>query len=148
MPAKAITTDRQVAALKPQSERYEVKVSGVRGLVARVYPSGARVFELRYVTLDGTRRRMVLGEYPGLGLADAVDQAETIRIDARRGADPAGELRAMPIASRRSARLGSAPIDASVARTLWSAKRPQSAPALRAEKSRRNERCGPARTAV
>lgn len=102
LPVKAIKTDREFAALKPQEGRYEVKVSGIRGLVARVYPSGAKVFEVRYVTLNGMRRRMVLGEYPGLSLVDAVEQAEGIRVDARRGSDPAGELRA----KRHQARTG------------------------------------------
>ena len=102
MSEKTITVDRQIAALKPRKHRYEVKVSGVKGLVARVYPSGARVFELRYATLSGTRRRMVLGEYPGLSLSKAVEQAEAVRIDARRGSDPVGEMRA----KRHRARTG------------------------------------------
>ena len=102
MPENVITKDRQVAALKPHPNRYEMKVAGVRGLVVRVSPSGAKVFEVRYVTLSGTRRRMVLGEYPGISLSKAVEQAEAIRIDSRRGNDPAGDLRA----KRQQARTG------------------------------------------
>jgi integrase len=97
-----ITTDRQVAALKPGEKTYEAPIAGVRGLAVRVFPSGAKAWELRYVSKGGTRRRMPLGEYPGLSLAKASARAGALRVSVVDGKDPAAER----IAERRRARTG------------------------------------------
>lgn len=90
MPAAAITTDRQVSALKPAETKYDVAIAGSRGLVLRVYPTGAKVFGYRYTSTAGARRRHVLGAYPDLPLADARAQAAGLRLEVRAGGDPAG----------------------------------------------------------
>lgn len=96
----AITTDRQIAALKQAAARYERSIAGARGLSLIVYPTGAKTFVLRYVALQGERRRLVLGEYPGLSLADAKDQAAALRVAVVRGSDPAAERVAARVAAR------------------------------------------------
>ena len=96
----AIKTDRQLAALKPETKHYEIKIASVRGLVVTVYPSGTKTFQFRYISPNETRRRMVLGEYPALRLAAAIDQAESLRIEVRRGSDPVGEEKLMRLRAR------------------------------------------------
>ncbi|MBU1383943.1 MAG: Arm DNA-binding domain-containing protein, partial [Alphaproteobacteria bacterium] len=62
------STDRQIAALKPADKVYEMSVGDSRGLGVRVFPTGLKQFEFRYVATNGTRRRLCLGAYPDLSL--------------------------------------------------------------------------------
>ena len=93
-----ITSDRAVAALKPAAKPYERPAGNVRGLIVRVFPDtrngakGAKTFELRYVAKNGMRRRLPLGPYPAVGLAEAVKRAEEWRGEISKGRDPAAEL--------------------------------------------------------
>jgi integrase len=89
--AKLISTDRELVGLKPKKARYEVAISGARGLCIRVYPDGQRIFEYRYVAANGTRRRMQLGPYPALKLVDARDKATRFRTTVIDGRDPSAE---------------------------------------------------------
>ena len=98
----AISTDRQVSALRPGPNPYEVSVSGARGLAVRIFPSGTKSFEFRYVAPNGVRRRLPLGNYPGLTLAEAREDAGALRVAVTRGTDPAAER----AAARTSARTG------------------------------------------
>ena len=98
--ATTITTDRQIVALKPRADRYQVDIGGVRGLSMRIYPSGLKTFELRYQATSGTRRRMSLGEYPALTLSRAREKAANIRNQVVEGADPAGARAAKRTAAR------------------------------------------------
>lgn len=88
---QVINTDRELYALKPAQARYERAITKARGLSVLVYPNGCKTFVARYVTLGGVRRRLPLGDYPGLGLADARLKACALRIDVAGGKDPAGE---------------------------------------------------------
>ena len=63
------------------------------GLVLRVKPSGQKGWVLR-LTVDGKRRMLGLGAYPGVSLRDAREQAAELRRAAGRGEDPAGYLEA------------------------------------------------------
>lgn len=91
MPAPAITTDRQISALKPSSRVYEVGIRDSRGLYIRVFPTGTRNFELRYTSGSGTRRRLGLGSWPELTLAQARARAGEHRVAVHDGGDPAAE---------------------------------------------------------
>jgi len=73
-----LTTDRQISGLKPADKIYEIGIGGSRGLGVRVFPTGLRQFEFRYVAANGTRRRLCLGAYPDLSLAEAYWQAATM----------------------------------------------------------------------
>lgn len=91
MPIPAITTDRQISALKPLSAVFEVAVRDCRGLYVRVFPTGTRNFELRYTSVGGARRRLGLGAWPELTLAQARIRAGEKRIAVLDGSDPAAE---------------------------------------------------------
>ena len=62
-----------------------------RGLRLRVSPDGSKVFTFVYKLSPGKLRRVTLGPYPELGLADARAQARDARARVRLGADPQGE---------------------------------------------------------
>lgn len=91
---KGIRTNRQIATLRASGDRVAVRIAGARGLWVRAYPSGLKVFEIRYVSPGGRHRRLRLGEYPALSLADAIKKAGAIRTDIVDGGDPAGDLAA------------------------------------------------------
>ena len=100
---KAISTDRELYALKPEAARYERAVSKARGLSVLVYPNGCKTFVARYRAECGARRRLPLGDYPGLSLADAQLKAAALRTEVVvERKDPAGER----AAARNEARLG------------------------------------------
>ena len=64
-------TNRGLHGLKPkEGAYYEVFETGRKGFGIRVYPSGHKVFIHRY-QFEGITRRLVLGAYPALCLADA-----------------------------------------------------------------------------
>ena len=91
MPSHVITTDRQLASLKPLERRYERRISGARGLSVRVWPSGLTQFEVRFAVRGGPRRRTILGDYPAVSLADAREKATALRLDILKGIDPVAE---------------------------------------------------------
>lgn len=83
-----VSTDREIAALKPGGKRHEVGITGARGLSLRVVPNGERIFEFRYVAANGKRRRMQLGLYPALRLSEAKSRAIQLRSAVIDGEDP------------------------------------------------------------
>lgn len=91
MPQDPVRTDRQISALKSREARYEVAVADSRGLYVRVWPTGAKGFELRYTAENGKRRRHVLGAYPDITLAEARRLAATARVAVAGGTDPAAD---------------------------------------------------------
>lgn len=96
------STDRQIAALKPADKVYEMSVGDSRGLGVRVFPTGLKQFEFRYVATNGARRRLCLGAYPDLSLAKARSKAAALRISVVDGGDPVAEM----TAARERARTG------------------------------------------
>lgn len=115
MPTQVITTDRQISSLKPLDCRFERRVSGARGLSLRVWPSGLRQFEVRFAVKDGPRRRVILGDYPAVSLADARQKATQLRLELLKGVDP--------VAVRAAAQIPAPPQDSldEVAETYWAA---------------------------
>jgi integrase len=61
-------TDAQVRNLKPQAQRYEVWEG--KGFGVRVTPNGAKSFIYMY-RFQGKNRRLTLGTYPAMSLAEA-----------------------------------------------------------------------------
>jgi len=88
MPSVSISTEREIAALKANIKVYEVSVSHARGLRMRVLPSGLKRFELRYIAENGARRRLTLGTFPSLSLADARRESVGVRAQVEKGSDP------------------------------------------------------------
>lgn len=89
---KLVSTDREILGLQRDSNgRYEVGIKGAKGLSLRVYPSGEKIFEVRYVAANGARRRMKLGNYPALKLADAKISAGKLQNEVVGGKDPSAD---------------------------------------------------------
>ena len=66
-------TDTYVRNLKPKAERHEVREDLAKGngkLALRVSPNGHKAWQYVY-TVDGRNRRMTLGAYPAMSIADA-----------------------------------------------------------------------------
>ena len=63
-------TDRSIKALKPKAERYEAWEDSRTGLGLRISPAGRKSWLYMY-RFQGKARRMTLGTYPAVGLADA-----------------------------------------------------------------------------
>ncbi|MFV8628926.1 tyrosine-type recombinase/integrase, partial [Ralstonia pseudosolanacearum] len=78
-------TDLSVRNAKPQDKPY--RLADGLGMYLEVMPNGAKYWRLKY-RIAGKEKRLALGVYPGVGLA----QARTARDDARRliavGTDP------------------------------------------------------------
>jgi len=79
-------TDLQVKRFAPREKMYEESDS--KGLYIRILPTGLKTWIFRYV-FDGSRRRMVLGRYPAVSLAEARQAHSKAQADAEKGIDPA-----------------------------------------------------------
>lgn len=77
-----------VKAATKRAATYRLSDGG--GLLLEVRPSGARMWLCR-VTVDGKRRDVGLGGYPGVSLKEARDKAEAARKIAKAGGDPVQE---------------------------------------------------------
>jgi integrase len=83
-------TDRSVQALKPQAgKQIDYLDARFPGFGIRVSPSGRRSWIVLY-RFHGRPRRVTLGRYPILSLADARKKAKDLLGDVLRGIDPAG----------------------------------------------------------
>ena len=85
----AASVDRWKAA----ERRQEVPDDLLTGLYLIVQPSGKKGWQVRY-RHGGKHRRMSLGKFPMIGLADARERAREVLIAAQAGRDPAGEVAA------------------------------------------------------
>jgi integrase len=96
---KQILTTKSIEALKPAAvKRYEVRDAKVQGLHVRVSTTGAKIFCV-FVRQDGKRRRLKIGSYPMVSLADARRKAMELARDAELGAlqpQEASEKQACP----------------------------------------------------
>ena len=86
--------DRALAVLKPspgkQADYWDI---GMPGFGMRVSPGGGKAFTFMYEYF-GEKRRLTLGRYPRLSLADAREQAQAIAGNVVRGIDPRAEAMA------------------------------------------------------
>ncbi|KGJ04990.1 Site-specific recombinase XerD [Paracoccus halophilus] len=89
MKLTAATVDK----MQPTDKRQEVPDSLCTGLYLVVQPTGKKGWQVRY-RHGGTHRRMSLGAYPVLSLADARQRARDTLAAASEGRDPAEEVRA------------------------------------------------------
>jgi integrase len=97
-------TDRMLAALKPPKDgRLEFLDPRTPGLMLRVTPDGTKTFSVRYRPKREPQRRVTLGPYPAVKLADARAEALEIAALAKRGRDkPAEDERARLKAQRKA----------------------------------------------
>ncbi len=80
-------TAKTIQALKPNGWQYEVVDGQVPGLRLRVSQGGTKTFTLLY-RHRGKKRRMKIGRFPDVGLAEARLRANEVLLDARSGVDP------------------------------------------------------------
>lgn len=86
-------TAASVDKLQPTDKRQEIPDTLCTGLYFVVQPTGKKGWQVRY-RHSGTHRRMTLGAYPVLSLADARQRARDALAAASEGRDPAEEVRA------------------------------------------------------
>ncbi len=89
MPVQTLNA-RAVEGLKPSSKRVDYFDKDLPGFHVRVTPSGVKTFSVMY-RHGGRLRRMTIGTYPPLTLADARDAAREALRKAAKGEDPAAE---------------------------------------------------------
>lgn len=88
-------TDAFLRTLAPDEKLTEYWDKRVPGLCLRVTPAGSRTWNFRYRPRNSTSfKRMGLGHYPEVGLAQARERAERKRVEVSGGADPQGAIRA------------------------------------------------------
>ena len=85
-------TDKTLDALKPQPKRYEVHDLHCPGLSVRVTPEGKKSFTIKY-RYGLHQKRMTIGVYPRLTLADARKRAQEALRHVDDGSDPAKRRR-------------------------------------------------------
>src|SRR5690625_4589316 len=88
--AKMKLTARAVAAYTTDRTQEDVWDELVPGLALRVGRTGSKTWMVRY-RANGRHRRMKLGTYPHLSLADARERARRALADAQAGEDPAAD---------------------------------------------------------
>src|SRR5437016_1886844 len=86
-------TDRFVRFVKPTDRQTDYWDQALRGFGLRVSPGGKKVFQIFY-RHGRLQRRMTIGPFPILSLADARKLAKDLLADAAKGADPAATKRA------------------------------------------------------
>lgn len=77
--------DLEIRALKAQDRVY--KRTDERGLYIEVHPSGSKLWRVKYAHL-GKDKRLALGRYPEVGLAEARRKRDEARAKLRDGIDP------------------------------------------------------------
>jgi len=89
--AKAKFTARGLEAVRVTTRSDFIDPSE-KGLIFRVTPTGAKSWSFLYRRKsDGKRRRVTLGDFPDIGLADARLKAGKLRVEVAGGGDPAAE---------------------------------------------------------
>ena len=88
--ARMRLTARTVAALTTERTQEDFWDELVPGLALRVGRGGSKTWYVRY-RANGRHRRLKLGAYPHLSLADARERARRVLADAQAGDDPAVE---------------------------------------------------------
>jgi integrase len=90
----AISTDLQVKALKATDKRYRVQIKGSRGLFIEVTTTGAKSWHYRY-SVNGKQQRLVMGQYPDITLAKAIQKRDEAAGSVADGKSPAKEKAAL-----------------------------------------------------
>jgi len=85
-------TDRSVQNFRPKNGPIDIR-DGSSGLILTVLPSGRKQFSIRY-RFGGKQRRLMVGEYPAVSLAQARQRARHAYAAIDDGRDPAGEQHA------------------------------------------------------
>ncbi|MFT3810079.1 MAG: tyrosine-type recombinase/integrase [Micropepsaceae bacterium] len=93
-------TDTAIRNAKPRDRDYKIADGG--GLYLLVTAVGGKLWRLKY-RRDGIERKLALGKYPAVALADARKARAKAMEDAGKGEDPAAAKRRKRVASKLSA---------------------------------------------
>lgn len=86
---KIVSTDRELRCAKSNGERTDFRIRGAQHPLLRETSTGTKSWSLVYKTkATGRWRKLVLGSYPEIGLAEAKGRAIEMAADIRRGKDP------------------------------------------------------------
>lgn len=85
MPPTVAMTDKQIRALKPAEKPY--KRADGKGLYVEVFPNDSRLWRWKY-RIAGKEKRLALGAYPEISLADARKRRDKHRATLEEGKDP------------------------------------------------------------
>ena len=101
MPPMMLTDARIKAAAAPKTGIVELWDEKTSGLCLRLMASGRKSWSFRYRPRSSKRlRRITLGSYPSMTLADARAHAERLRVAVREGADPQHDTKTAITAAR------------------------------------------------
>ena len=84
-------TQLQVQAAQPRDRVYRLTDS--LGLQVLIYPNGSKLLQVRY-RFDGKQRTASLGRFGEIGLKEARQRRDEIRLGIRQGIDPVEARRA------------------------------------------------------
>lgn len=93
-------TDTAIRSAKPREKEYKLADTG--GLYLLVTPAGGKLWRLKF-RVDGKERKLAIGRYPEIGLAEARKQREAARANLAQGSDPAREKQRQKIKAKLSA---------------------------------------------
>jgi integrase len=89
-----ISNEREVKRLKPQLDQNqkpksaEFRVKGTKNLVLRLTPAGGKTWSYNYRPEPKVRRKIALGTFPAVSLADARTKAAELAVQIAKGIDP------------------------------------------------------------
>jgi hypothetical protein len=109
-------TNTQVKNAKPSQRA--VRLFDGRGLYLEISPSGGKLWRLKY-RFDGKEKRLSLGRYPEIPLAEARKRREAARELPAHGVDASEDRKAKK--AERAARLGSVERKSCSLRPRWAA---------------------------
>jgi integrase len=93
-------SDRQIKAAKPKDKPY--RLSDEKALYLEITPAGGKYWRMKY-RIHGKEKRLAIGVYPDVSLADARTQRDEARKLLARGIDPSTEKQARRVSSRAAA---------------------------------------------
>jgi integrase len=88
MASRKNITQKDIKNAVPREKEWEMRDSGVTGLLLKIAPSGLKTWTVRYTPTGGRRNNKKLGTYPTMTVAMARAQALKVLGQATAGADP------------------------------------------------------------
>ncbi|NBW77158.1 MAG: DUF4102 domain-containing protein [Sphingomonadaceae bacterium] len=93
-------TDAVIRSAKPRERDY--KLADSAGLYLLVTAAGGKLWRLKF-RVDGKERKLAIGRYPEISLADARKERDTARANLAKGSDPAREKQRRKVRAKLSA---------------------------------------------
>jgi len=93
-------SDVQIRSLKPRDRIY--KISDANSLYLEVHPTGARLWRFKY-SWHGKQKRIALGAYPNVGLAEARRKRDETRLLIHDGVDPLADRKRQKLVGKYKA---------------------------------------------